>query len=112
MPYVNLERAVRMTHLQRCTYLMKFMSVPWKTDLERIYCMRFARDIARIDAIDVRIEIFVDGNSMHPCIDPIAYRLQEVGYPSYPAISMSEICPDIKLTGSMLKEKLEVEDEK
>ena len=53
-----------------------------KTDLERNYCMRFARDIAPIDAIDVRIEIFVDANSMLPCIEPIAYRLQEVGYPS------------------------------
>ena len=66
-----------------------------KMHFERQYCMRFMRDIVKIDAIDVKIEIYEDENSMTPCIDPIGYRLEEKGYPTSKDVKIAELCPDV-----------------
>lgn len=77
-----------------------------KMHFERQYCMRFMRDFARIDAIDVRIEVFADENSMSPCIDPIGYRLAERGYPTSKDAKISELCPDVRMDGRKLEMRL------
>lgn len=51
-----------------------------KMHYEREYCMRFTRRLVQIDAIDVEISIY-ESNSSELCMDPIAYRLQQAGYP-------------------------------
>ncbi len=77
-----------------------------KTHTERKYCMRFTRDVIYIDAINVHIEIFNDSNSMIPCVDPIGYRLREHGYPSSSSESITDICPEVTVNGSSLKQQL------
>lgn len=77
-----------------------------KMHLERQYCMRFMRDHVQIDAIDVRIEVYSDHNSMTPCIDTIGYRLQERGYPTAKDASIRDLCPEIKFDGRNLQKKL------
>lgn len=76
-----------------------------KMHLERKYCMRFTQGILRIDAIDVRIDVYADANSMTPCIDPIGYRLQEQGYPSISS-KIRDICPDVGIDGPSLDQQL------
>ncbi len=53
-----------------------------KMHCEREYCMRFTHGLVRMEAIDVRIEVYTDEHSMTPCIDPIGYRLRQRGYPA------------------------------
>ena len=48
---------------------------------EREYCMRYTRGLVHIDAIDVEIDVYASSDSMDPCAEPIAYRLQQIGYP-------------------------------
>ena len=62
-----------------------------KMHFEREYCMRFTYGLVRIDAIDVRIEVYTDDSSLDPCIDPIAYRLEQRGYPGRPDITIDEL---------------------
>lgn len=76
-----------------------------KMHFERKYCMQFMQEAVRIDAIDVRIEVYEDDYSIETCIDPIGYRLQEGGYPNT-SIKFSEFCPDVKLDGSALNARL------
>ena len=52
-----------------------------KMHYEREYCMRFIRGLVYIDAIDVRIDVYESSRSLNTRVDPIAYRLQQVGYP-------------------------------
>ena len=77
-----------------------------KMHLERKYCMRFLQGIVRIDAIEVLIEVFQDGNSLTPCLDPIGYRLEEQGYPEVDAKRVRDICPHITMDGATLKRRL------
>ena len=77
-----------------------------KMHCERMYCMRFMRDIARMDAIDVRITIYQDNNSIVPLMDPIGYRLTESGYPDFTTAAITDFCPDLTLTGRALCDSL------
>jgi hypothetical protein len=77
-----------------------------KMHCERMYCMRFMRDIARIDAIDVRITVYQDNDSISPIVDPIGYRLAESGYPDFTVTAITDICPDVTLTGQSLHDRL------
>jgi hypothetical protein len=76
-----------------------------KMHCERMYCMRFMRDISRIDSIDVQIKVYRDNNSPSPIIDPIGYRLAESGYPEF-TTTITDICPDVSLTGQLLCDRL------
>ena len=76
-----------------------------KMHFERKYCMQFMQEVARIDAIAVRIEVYEDDHSMTPCIDPIGYRLPERGYPDM-SPRLTELCPTVTLDGSTLSEQL------
>ena len=78
-----------------------------KTHLERIYCMRFMYDIARIDAIDVKIEVYLHRRSVEPCVPPIGYRLEEIGYPETSNSSIRDLCPNIPFSGETLRKTLE-----
>ena len=78
-----------------------------KMHLERVYCMRFLRDIVQIEAIDVAIEVYDEENSPTPCIEVIGYRLQEEGYPDPNFSSITDICPDICIDGVALNEQLQ-----
>lgn len=75
-----------------------------KMHCEREYCMRFTHGVVRIDAIDVRIDVFADPNSILPCIDPIGYSLRQRGYPSLSNIH--ELCPEIDIDGAALAQRL------
>ena len=77
-----------------------------KMHTERKYCMRFTRGVVYIDVISVRIEIYNDSNSMTPCVDPIGYRLREHGYPSSSSETITDICPELTINGSSLKQQL------
>ncbi len=77
-----------------------------KMHFERQYCMRFMREFVKIDALDVKIEIYEDENSMTPCIDPIGYRLEEKGYPTSKDVKIAELCPDVRWDGRTLKSQL------
>ncbi len=85
----------------------------WKTHLERIYCMRFLAPAIRINRINVRIEFFDNYSQIG---DPIAYRLEDAGYPDYPFENVYEMCPALKmpgnekLTGELLKSRLEEQE--
>ena len=77
-----------------------------KMHMERKYCMRFLHEVVRIDAIDVRIEVYEDQNSPSPCVEPIGYRLEERGYPEVDATSVSDICPHVTVDGATLDRQL------
>lgn len=77
-----------------------------KMHLERQYCMRFMRDLVKIDAIDVKINVYNDSNSTSPRIDPIGYRLQERGYPTARDASIRDLCPEVTLDGRILNAEL------
>ncbi|HZZ29156.1 MAG TPA: hypothetical protein VFE46_14255 [Pirellulales bacterium] len=77
-----------------------------KMHCERMYCMRFMRDIARIDSIDVQIKVYQDNNCLSPMIDPIAYRLAESGYPDFTTSTIADFCPEVKMTGQSLCDRL------
>lgn len=77
-----------------------------KMHFEREYCMRFTYGLVRIDAIDVRIEVYTDDSSPDPCIEPIAYRLEQRGYPGSPDITIHEL-----VSGQHLKRGHEVRQE-
>ena len=62
-----------------------------KMHYEREYCMRYTRGLVHIDAIDVEIEVYATPDSVEPCIDPIAYRLQQMGYPGDRNESIGEL---------------------
>ena len=80
-----------------------------KMHLERIYCMRFLVGISRIDAINVRIDVYEDRQSMRPCCDTIGYRLEELGYPPGRDQGISQYCPSIQIDGAILCERLSSE---
>jgi hypothetical protein len=67
--------------------------------------MRFMRDVARLDSIDVRIKVYQDNNSPSPMRDPIGYRLAEWGYPHF-IPNITDMCPDMTLTGLTLRTQL------
>ncbi len=93
--------------LRRKVYLLdEVFERTLKMHFERQYCMRFMRDIVRIDAIDVRIEVYADENSMTPCVDAIGYRLEEKGYPAPDSIKIYDICPDVTCDGQRLDKML------
>ena len=75
---------------------------------EREYCMRFTRRIVQIDVIDVKIEVYESGKSPNLCRDPIAYRLQQVGYPGSGDNRIEDVVPDRTLvpTGRCLYKQL------
>jgi hypothetical protein len=77
-----------------------------KMHFERQYCMRFTHGLVRIDAIDVRIDVYSDANSLSPCIEPIGYRLRDRGYPAITAVSIKDYCPEITTTGDSLNRSL------
>ena len=79
-----------------------------KMHFEREYCMRFTYGLVRIDAIDVKIEVYTDDSSPDPCIDPIAYRLEQRGYPGSPDTTIHELLSGQDLE---LKRGHEVEQE-
>ena len=74
-----------------------------KMHFEREYCMRFTYGLVRIDAIDVRIEVYADDSSPDPCIEPIAYRLEQRGYPGSPNMKIHDL-----VSGQHLKRGHEV----
>ncbi len=82
-----------------------------KMHFERKYCMRFMQGVARIDAIDVRIDVYEDSNSMTPCTDPIGYRLQEQGYPDASSTQIRDLCPEVAIDGSTLEHQLTEEQQ-
>ncbi len=67
--------------------------------------MRFMRDIARLDAIDVRIRVYQDNDTSSPIID-LGYRLAEWGYPDFTSTTITDICPDVEMTGQSLCDQL------
>lgn len=77
-----------------------------KMHFERKYCMQFMQEVVRIDALDVRIEVYEDDHSMTPCIEAIGYRLQEQGYPDISSISLKDLCLTVTLDGSTLNDQL------
>ncbi len=77
-----------------------------KMHFERKYCMRFLQEVLRIDAIEVLIEVYEDENSPSPCVEPIGYRLEDRGYPTRDARTVSEICPHVVLDGETLDQQL------
>ena len=77
-----------------------------KMHMERKYCMRFLREVVRIDAIEILIEVYEDRNSPSPCFDPIGYRLEDRGYPRSDATSVKDICPHVTVDGATLNSKL------
>ncbi|HEV3341845.1 MAG TPA: hypothetical protein VG125_15870 [Pirellulales bacterium] len=77
-----------------------------KMHFERIYCMRFMWDVARLDSIEVRIRIYNDNSSPSPMRDPIGYRLAERGYPDHVEAHITDVCPDVALTGQTLCNQL------
>ena len=78
-----------------------------KMHFERQYCMRFMHRVVRLDAIDVRIDVYEDEYSMAPCTDPIGYRLQDRGYPDTSSMVIGEICPDVTIDGAQLDRELQ-----
>lgn len=81
-----------------------------KMHFERMYCMRFLREVIQIDAIEVSIDVYEDENSPSPCVDTIGYKLQEEGYPQKdedPPPLVQEFCPDIAFDGCRLSKHLQ-----
>jgi hypothetical protein len=78
-----------------------------KMHLEGIYCMRFLRDIAPIDKINVHIDIFDNEYKEAQPRRSINYQLKETGYPESSRHNIFKICPELKdLTGSKLRKLL------
>ena len=90
----------------RQTYLVdEIYERTLKMHVERIYCMRFLRSDINMDSIRVRIEIFED-DFMEYEVDPIAYSLNEIGYPKLSS-NICDLCPDLRdWSGQALKERL------
>lgn len=78
-----------------------------KMHFERKYCMRFMQGIVRIDAVDVSVTVFDDDHSTSPCHPPISYRLKDKGYPGMSNAKISDLCPNIEITGQDLRTILE-----
>lgn len=78
-----------------------------KMHFEREYCMRFTEGIVRLDAIDVRIDVYEDGYSLSPCREPVGYRLQQKGYPSTDGTAITDLCPELTIDGPSLRAALE-----
>ena len=82
-----------------------------KMHFERQYCMRFMHRVVRLEAIDVRVDVYEDPYSMTPCTDPIGYRLQERGYPDTLSMDIGAICPEVTINGAQLKCNLQEDEE-
>jgi len=89
---------------KRAYLLDEIYSRTLKMHTERIYCSRFLVPVVRIDAINVRVSVYVSENQVTPDRE-IGYSLQERGYPVSPK-TLSELCPSIEWTGRALRTAL------
>jgi len=66
-----------------------------KMHKEKIYCMRFLMPDVQIEAIEVKVNVFLSSISDEKLLT-IGYRLEDRGYPSHPPGGIYDLCPDLK----------------
>jgi hypothetical protein len=75
-----------------------------KTYCELLYCMRFMRPLFQIETLRVNIKIYPRRALLDPI--PIAYSLEETGYPEVEG-GIFKLVPDLKnLTGSKIRDRI------
>lgn len=111
--YKKKVRSVKGDLIDSETYLLnEIYSRTFKTHIERMYCMRFMRDIVNYEKIRVVIQITFkekDARNKH-LKKKIMYDLGEVGYPDMKHNTIFTICPQLEdytaeKVLEMLKEK-------
>ncbi len=78
-----------------------------KMHRELIYCSRYMRRLVWLDTINVKIDIFIHRENIHPW-EVVPYSLREVGYPQRP-MSISHFTQQPHLDGATLRARLELE---
>jgi hypothetical protein len=81
-----------------------------KMHAERLYCMRYMREVAPVRGINVQIRVFVSESQLAPK-HAIKYSLSERGYPAIHFREFASLCPEVEWTGAKLRRAL-VQDKK